>query len=165
MISSSFIVFFISSPLLIKIHGPLSSLNVPAEGLRVGAPAGIHHGFVVLVLLVLGQAGQCVALPQCKQLVLGADATWWPVEGGAGVLRLAGERVRVGGGGGDVDARSRAIEGQSPPGSQCVLASPRQVVLRGVEGGRSVVGATFGAVVVGVLIKFLLWFRKRQSIA
>lgn len=64
--------------------------SLPAERLRVGAPAGAHHGFVVLVLLVLGQAGQRVALPEREQLVLGADAARRPVEGGAGVLRLCG---------------------------------------------------------------------------
>lgn len=112
------------------------------------------------MLLVLGQAGQGVALPEREQLVLGADAARRPVEGGAGVVRLGGQRVRVRGGGGDVDAGPGVVEGQRAPGSQRVLASPGQVVLRGVEGGRSVVGATFGAVVAGVLVQFFLWFSK-----
>lgn len=135
--------------------------SLPAEGLRVRAPAWVHHGFVVLVLLVLGQARQCVALPECEKLVLGPDSAWRPVEGRAGVVRLARQRVWVGGRG-DVDARPRAIEGQRPPGSQSVLSSEGQVMLRGVEGGRSVGEATFGTVVAGVLVKFSLCFRKRH---
>lgn len=115
------------------------------------------------MLLVLGQAGQRVALPERQQLVLGADAARRPVEGGAGVMRLGGKRVRVRGGGGDLDAGPGAVEGQRAPGAQRVLAAPRQVVLRGVEGGRSVVGAPFGVVVVGVLVKFFLWFGKRDT--
>lgn len=103
---------------------------------------------MVLVLLVLGQAGQGVALPECQQLVLGADAAWWPVEGGAGVRRLGGQRVRVRGGCGDVEVRPGAMKGQGAPGSQRVVASPLQVVLGGVEGGWSIVGATFGTVIV-----------------
>lgn len=128
----------------------------PAERLRGGAPAGAHHGFVVLVLLVLGQAGQGVALSESQQLVLGAYASRRPVEGGAGVLRLGGERVRVRCGGGDVEPGPGAVEGKRSPGSQRVFASPGQVVLRGVEGWRSVVGATFGGVVAGVLVQFFL---------
>lgn len=150
-----------TSPLLTSA---VSSLILPAKRLRVGAPAGAHHGFVVLVLLVLGQAGQRVALPEREQLVLGSDAARRPVEGGAGVLHLGGQRVRVRGGGGDVDAGPGAVEGQRAPGSQRVVASPGQVVLRGVEGGRPVVGATFGAVVAGVLVKFFLWFSKRKRV-
>lgn len=152
-----------SSSFHLPVFSPHTSLIVPAERLRVGAPAGVHHGFVVLMLLVLGQAGQRVALPERQQLVLGADAARRPVEGGAGVMRLGGKRVRVRGGGGDLDAGPGAVEGQRAPGAQRVLASPRQVVLRGVEGGRSVVGAPFGVVVVGVLVKFFLWFGKRDT--
>lgn len=152
-----------SSSFHLPVFSPHTSLIVPAERLRVGAPAGVHHGFVVLMLLVLGQAGQRVALPERQQLVLGADAARRPVEGGAGVMRLGGKRVRVRGGGGDLDAGPGAVEGQRAPGAQRVLAAPRQVVLRGVEGGRSVVGAPFGVVVVGVLVKFFLWFGKRDT--
>ncbi len=106
----------------------LSSLILPAQRLGVGAPAAAHHGFVVLVLLVLGQAGQRVALPESEQLVLGANTARRPVKGGAGVLRLAGKRIRVRGGW-DVDAGPRAVKGQRASGSQCVFTSPRQVVL------------------------------------
>lgn len=112
------------------------------------------------MLLVLGEAGQRAALPQ--QLVLGADAARRPVEGGAGVLRLRGQRVGVGGGG-DVEAGPGAVEGQRAPGAQRVVAPPRQVVLRGVEGGRRVVGAALGAVVVGVLVQFFLWSEEKKK--
>lgn len=162
----SLIFPFLLLPLFIYLFSlltPLTSLILPAERLRVGAPAGVHHGFVVLMLLVLGEAGQRVALPERQQLVLGADAARRPVEGGAGVMRLGGKRVRVRGGGGDLDAGPGAVEGQRAPGSQRVLASPGQVVLRGVEGGRSVVGAALGVVVAGVLVKFFLWFSKRDT--
>lgn len=62
-----------------------------------------------------------------------------------------------------MDAGPGAVEGQRAPGAQRVVGSPGQVVLRGVEGGRSVVGATFGAVVAGVLVEFFLWFSKRNK--
>lgn len=106
------------------------------------------------MLLVLVQAGQGVSLPEGQQLVLGADAARRPVKGGAGVGRLGGKRVRVRGG--DVEVWTGSMEGQGAPGSQCVVAPPRQVVLRGVEGRWSVVGATFVAVITRVFIKFFL---------
>lgn len=108
------------------------------------------------MLLVLVQAGQGVSLPEGQQLVLGADAARRPVKAGAGVGCLGGKRVRVWGGGGDVEVRTGSMEGQGAPGSQCVIASPGQVVLRGVEGGWSVVGATFVSVITRVFIKFFL---------
>lgn len=114
------------------------------------------------MLLVLGQARQRVALPKRQQLVLGPDSAWWPVEGGAGVVRLARERVRVGCGR-DVDAGPRAVEGQRAPGAQGVLSPEGEVMLRGVEGGRSVGEAAFGAVVARVLVQFpLCWVKRRR---
>lgn len=48
-------------------------LGLPGEGLRVGVLIGGSHGFVVLVLLVLGQPGQgpCIArdITHIEQLV------------------------------------------------------------------------------------------------
>lgn len=116
------------------------------------------------MLLVLGQAGQRVALPKREQLVLGPDSAGRPVEGGAGVVRLAGEGVRVGGGR-DVDARARAVEGQRAPGAQGVLSPEGQVMLRGVEGGRSVGEAAFGAVVARVLVQLPLCWTKTHRCA
>lgn len=106
------------------------------------------------MLLVLGQAGQRVPLPQRQQLVLGANAARRPVEAGAGVRHLGGQRVWVRGGG-DVEAGPGAVQRQRAPGAQGVVASPGKVVLRGVEGGRSVVGAAFGGV-VAVLVQLFL---------
>lgn len=114
------------------------------------------------MLLVLGQARQRVAFPERQQLVLGADAARRPLEGGAGVGRLRGQRVRVRGGRRDVEVRAGAVEGQGAPGAQRVVASPGQVVLGGMEGGRGVVGTPFGGVVARVLVQFFLWFKKRQ---
>lgn len=70
-------------PLLQVVRGheqPLLSsllpvLGLPGEGLGVGVLIGSSHGFVVLVLLVLGEAGQgpCVArdITHVEQLVSG----------------------------------------------------------------------------------------------
>lgn len=116
------------------------------------------------MLLVLGEAGQRVALPERQQLILGADAARLTVEAGAGVRGgLGGQRVGVGRGGGDVDGRPGALEGQRAPGPQRVVAPPGQVVVRGVEGGRSVVGPAFGGVVGGVLVHLFLCLRKEKE--
>lgn len=100
-------------PLLQMVWGheqsflPLFSpiLGLPGEGLRVRVLIGGSHGFVVLVLLVLGQPGQgpCVArdVTHVEQLVSGLNFPWGLRESvivGV-VLWLRGiQRVRIWGG-------------------------------------------------------------------